>query len=316
MNRNRWTNSSGILSLPAGVDPGKLVRAVQASGYPLQTVVARRLSEQFNIVEEWGYVDRVSHDHRTLDIFAQRSLEAKSPRLEPALVLLVECKRSDLPYVFFAAAIPRTPSELPSIFGLARNRFLLYGEPSRHREVPIAHFLRCSDFPFVRSGPVIVSTFSRVERKGKEFKLSGSEPYNALVLPLASALEHYRETWSGVRQHQERYWPTLAICLAVIDAPFVVASGTPEEPDLRTTRWVRLVHQEALREGDGWRRKPYFVDAVCRGVLGEYLDQHIVPFAEQVASRMAEQQDLVLAEEGRVPDWDDWSWGDMRPTSS
>jgi hypothetical protein len=39
-------------------EENKLVDAVRASGYPLQSVVARELSSQFTVIEEWGYKDK------------------------------------------------------------------------------------------------------------------------------------------------------------------------------------------------------------------------------------------------------------------
>jgi hypothetical protein len=44
--------------LSKGVEENKLVDAVRASGYPLQSVVARELSSQFTVIEEWGYKDK------------------------------------------------------------------------------------------------------------------------------------------------------------------------------------------------------------------------------------------------------------------
>lgn len=313
---NEDQGSPNSLDLPQGINAEKLAQAVRASGYPLQTVVARQLNDSFEVVEEWGYVDRTTQEHRSLDVFAHRRLTATSRQLEPSLALLVECKRSDLPYVFFAAAIPRTPAGLPSIVGLPKSKFDLYQEPNRFREVPAAEFLRCSDFLFVSDGPVSAATFSRVERKGKDLCLSGTVPYNSVILPLASALEHYQETRKAVSAHQECFYPTLALCVCVIDAPLVVAGGTPESPELRTVSWIRLAHEEALQEGTWWRRKHYFVDAVRREFLAEFLDKHLIPFAEQVASRMVGRDDLVIAGKGMVRDWDDWSWGEMRPVNS
>lgn len=314
MNKDKIESDS--LDLPQGVDPEKLVQAVRASGYPLQTVVARQLYESFHVVEEWGYIDRTSQEHRSLDVFAHRRLGSASSRLEPSLTLLVECKRSDLPYIFFAAAIPCKPSDFPSIVGFPRRKFNLCQDIGGYREVPAAEFLRCSDFPFVQDGPVIAATFSRIERKGKDLSLSGTVPYNSVILPLASALEHYQDTRSGVPPHQQRFYPTLILCVCVIDAPIIIASGTPESPKLRTVSWVRLAHEEAVQEGGLWRRKHYFVDAVCREFLGKYIGEHLAPFAERMASRMVERDDLIIAGTGRVHDWDNWSWDELGPIGS
>jgi hypothetical protein len=304
--------NSDSLVLPEGIDHKELVEAVRASGYPLQTVVARELNENFTVVEEWGYVDRTLREHRSLDVFAHRRCVATSPRLQPSLALLVECKRSDLPYVFFSTAIPQITSGFPSIVGFPSRRFSLLQEADGSIEIPPPDFLRCSDFPFVRDAANAV-TFCRVERKGKDLCLSGTVPYNKVVLPLASALEHYEESRAGAIPTQPRLYPTLTLCVCVIDAPLVVAGGTPESPELSTARWVRLVHEEALREDRWWRRKQYHVDVVRREFLGEFLEQHVLPFAEQVASRMTEREELVVAGKGKVQNRDSWTWNELQP---
>lgn len=301
------------LVLPDGIDPAHLIDAVRKSGYPVQTVVARELSDNFTVVEEWGYVDRASQEHRALDIFAHRRLDATSARLEMSLTLLIECKRSDMPYVFFAAAIPHVPSGFPSISGLPKRRFALHDE-SRHcsTEVPPADFMRCADFTFV-SDPAIAVSFSRVERKSKTLCLSGTVPYNTVVLPLASALEHYRDSQSSPSLQQQRFYPALTLCVCVVDAPLVLASGTPEAPRLSTQSWIRLVHNEAVHEDHWWRRKHYVVDVVRRDFLRTYLTDHALPFADQLAVRMTEHEALVVSGKGKVPNWDNWTWNEMRP---
>lgn len=301
----------GRLILPPGIEPGRLMSAVQASGYPLQTVVARRLDETFSVSEEWGFVDRTTKERRSLDVFAFKKLGATSTELEPCLALLVECKRSELPFVFFSAAIPRVPKGFPSILGLARSKITIegptIGNSTRVREMPIADAMEFSAFSFVSEPPLAV-TFSRIERKGKDYCLSGSVPYNNVVLPLASALEHYGATRVSPDQKQPCFYPTLAICMCVIDAPMVIAGGTPERPELASTSWVRLVHEEAVLVGSLWQRKHYYIDVVQKSYLDVYLEQALQPFADAVATRMCERKDVLFSTRGKVENIDNWTW--------
>jgi hypothetical protein len=86
--------------LPPGVDEAELLRAIDTSGYPLQGLVAAKLSKHFKVSEEWGYLDRDTQDHRTLDLHAFRNFDAEpGATVQPGLVLLVECKRSVHPFV-------------------------------------------------------------------------------------------------------------------------------------------------------------------------------------------------------------------------
>lgn len=110
--------------LGAGITEPDLASAIQHSGYPLQTVIANSLRSSFTVQDEWGYIDRDTKELRTVDIFAQRSLydiHGEQPRVRPILNLLIECKQSDLPYVFLLS--PNQPSlrEFPVIAGLAQD---------------------------------------------------------------------------------------------------------------------------------------------------------------------------------------------------
>ena len=102
--------------LPKGVEEDKLLDAVRTSGYPLQSVVARELSSHFTVVEEWGYKDKTENVHRTLDVYCFRELETLGP-ITPRVHLLIECKRSDLPYVFFVPGVTRLPRDFPEMLG-------------------------------------------------------------------------------------------------------------------------------------------------------------------------------------------------------
>lgn len=103
--------------LIAGVSPERLEQAVRLSGYPLQRVVAEELLRRFRVTEEWSYNDSATKEHRTLDVLAFLAIQ-ESEKLWINAALLVECKRSELPYVFFQAVAPILPYDFPAVVGL------------------------------------------------------------------------------------------------------------------------------------------------------------------------------------------------------
>ena len=98
-------NPSGNV-IGAGLHESQVEEAVRRSGYPLQTVIARALSTAFHVREEWSYIDADTAELRTLDLLAERPFYESDvhSRVRPTLDLLIECKQSDLPYVFFLAS--------------------------------------------------------------------------------------------------------------------------------------------------------------------------------------------------------------------
>src|SRR5689334_7072751 len=106
--------------IPSSIDEADLIRAVQTSGYPLQGVVAEKLERlEFKVTEEWGFIDSDSKQQRSLDIFAYKVLSGdhKDP-ISPRLALLIECKRTIHPYVFFKAVSEIPMSTFPVVAGV------------------------------------------------------------------------------------------------------------------------------------------------------------------------------------------------------
>lgn len=91
-------------ALHDGLPLEDLKQLVRHSGYPLQAAVAKAMQEHFNVTEEWGYPDRNTQEHRSLDVYGFKILPEQSRNGRPVrtyVVLLVECKQSVLPYFFF-----------------------------------------------------------------------------------------------------------------------------------------------------------------------------------------------------------------------
>src|ERR1700722_15919269 len=81
--------------IPPGIGEADLIKGIEKSGYPLQSVVAQRLvRHQFKVTEEWGYSDRDSGEPRSLDVLA--SLDQRvdlRTEVVPGLVMMIECKK-------------------------------------------------------------------------------------------------------------------------------------------------------------------------------------------------------------------------------
>jgi hypothetical protein len=297
--------------LGEGVTDTQLDAAVRLSGYPLQRVVAEQLLGTFEVTEEWGYVDRETNDRRALDVFAHKKLKETS-YLWINLALLVECKRSDLPFVFFAAAAPKIPHEFPVVAGLRGKQPELHVKGIGSTSAPASRFLGLHDFAFVAAGPPTCSAFTRAERKGKELDLSGSVPFNQVVLPLIGALKHFLDLQKTIGS-QARVPACLAHPICVVDAPMVLVEGSPEAPRLKMCPWVRVVRQEAIREKNEGFWRHYVIDCVHRGYVTTFVHNHMLPFAEQFAERAASVDALLSEGKAGVPDFSEWAFADLKP---
>jgi hypothetical protein len=155
MNRDKSENPKRN-EFSAAVPKEKLVDAVRRSGYPLQATVAASLKSRFHVYEEWAYLDPQRQKQRTIDIFAYRSIETleKSDRINTAIGLLIECKQSAMPYVFFRGVAPVRSTKYPHLAGL----------PISSEQASKA--IELSGLEFVAQGAPTCRVVSQAARKG------------------------------------------------------------------------------------------------------------------------------------------------------
>src|SRR4051794_35621641 len=101
-----------------------LRKAITTSGFPLQILVAAALKDRgFYVEEEWAYIDPESDDRRALDVVGVHSHSSEAAKVGDAgsflsLRLLIECKRSEPPSLFFEAVSPPALNTFPPIVGI------------------------------------------------------------------------------------------------------------------------------------------------------------------------------------------------------
>jgi hypothetical protein len=274
--------------LGAGITEKQILEAVRKSGYPLQTVVASSLQIDFRVQEEWSFVDSDGGALRTLDIWAARRMfdlrNENQPFVRPTLDLLIECKQSDLPYVFFISATGPWLREFPYFAGLAQDRIVLKtdDDPSTYEET-ILGALSLSEHPFVRDDAEPCVTFSKCVRKGEKIELSGTEAFQSTVLPLIKALKYFKkqEAPSATARYFDCHIP---LAIAVLDALMIAARIQGEKHSLSLTPWVRVVRYEAVDAALFHDRMQTFgIDIVHKSFFERYLQRNAIPFAQRFA---------------------------------
>jgi len=276
-------------SLGPGISEPSVLSAIQRSGYPVQTAVAEILRAEFEIHAEWSYLDRDTKALRAIDLFATKALfDWKYPNsfaVRPELALMIECKKSDLPFVFFEAAARPWMPEFPIITGLKSSELTLYTDDalSTHT-VPVLTALGLTDNPYLIRPPVS-ATFAKCNRKGSELELSGDEAYNNVVLPLVKSVAHLEKV-SKPKESHLFFDARLTIPLAVVDAPIVLVTSDNGVRAPRLTPWVRLSrHEYDASISEHREARIWALDVVHVDYLTEYVTTHLMPFAELFAQR-------------------------------
>ncbi|HVF49693.1 MAG TPA: hypothetical protein VNA19_06385 [Pyrinomonadaceae bacterium] len=303
--------------LAAGLSEADLSAAVEKSGYPLQTIVADLLrSKQWGVQEEWSYIDRDTKELRTIDILAEKHLfdfKQGQPRVRPALDLLIECKQSVMPYVFFLSPTKPLLFDFPSIAGLAKHSVTITtdDDPSSWT-LSILHALGLERHSFFQI-PEYCTTFSKCVRKGSEVVLSGNESFHGLIMPALKSLHHFQVA----QMPPETAWyfdAHLAIAIGVLDAPMVNVSPSASSSDLTLVPWVRVLRHEYLENLERWDRSKLFaLDVVHKDFLEEYLEKHLLPFAETFGELVIKHQHILATGEAFVSGMGKDSWDNIEP---
>jgi hypothetical protein len=119
---------------PAEISDQLVLEAVERSGYPLQIIVADELRRRkFQVRQEWAFVDQDTEQTRAIDLLAQRDLYSfgEELRVRPSLALVVECKQSELPYVFFLTGTKARSGDFPHFAGLRKYEVAVTSDDTR-----------------------------------------------------------------------------------------------------------------------------------------------------------------------------------------
>jgi hypothetical protein len=317
-------------TLGAGVSDEDLLQAIEASGYSLQSVavdVILQALEEYadpreatapypalptHAQEEWSYVDSDSGDVRHIDAFISTDVTPPPLRSYAAvpsqptdflryhLDFLIECKQSDLPYIFFLRKCDA--GDVPRLLGLPHESLRVH---EGHCEGPTSIYsvhraLGLTTIPFAGE-PLTAISMSRASRRGKKLELSGEESFRSITLPLIKALAYYGELAAPTGEGRLHYDVRLAIPLVVLRAPMVGVHLIDGQPHMKAHPWVRLVRIDP-DPGKAWYGKfsqSAAIDVVHVGYLPTYM-RHARETAVNVTNLMSRFAIPVLTGEAKA----------------
>jgi hypothetical protein len=298
-----------------GVTEQQITTAVERSGYPLQIIVAEILRPHFEYIQqEWPYVDRDQKELRSIDVYAQQHLHEwdPQPRVRPTLSVLIECKQSQLPYIFFPSTSGRFGAGVfPRIVGLRKKLIQLTTDDDLSTySLPVPMVLNLARDPFC-SAPSYCNTLSKCVRKGAEIELSGTDAYFHLILPLIKAAQHFE-----VAEHPvDTAWyfdARMVLAVGVLDAPMITATTTNNTTSLTLLPWVRVQRHEYSEEAETRNKNQVWtVDIVHKEFLKSFVTDHLLPFARGFAESTLRHQTELATGNGFASGMGANSWGNL-----
>ena len=228
--------------------------------------------------------------------------------------MVIECKQSDLPYVFFLSESNTRLSDFPVISGLKTGEIIITSDddPSSWAFRPL-ELLDLDHLPFLQDSVPLCLTLSKCIRKGKDLVLSGSDPYQNLIFPILKASSHFDRIQKP--PPTAHYFDCeMVIGLAVLDAPMVGVRLTNSGTKIELLPWVRVVrHQPADGANKYDRRNVIGIDLVHKEFLNNYIDGHVLPFANEFSSMVLKHPDVLADERGFVAGMGKSSWTNIEP---
>ncbi|MEU9186159.1 hypothetical protein AB0D14_16735 [Streptomyces sp. NPDC048484] len=320
----------GYEQLNAGVTGEAVLEAIRRSGYPLQAEISNSLARQFTdldlpakIQEEWAYLDKETDSVRALDVFAEiylnDSTESGCARsaFSPQLHMLIECKQSELPYVFFLRGTPPgTDAEFPELIGVEPD-IKMFGRVE-NPDMPSDYSILMStydalafhEFTIFDAPPFYAISLSKTARKGgSKLELTGEEAYRSLTLPLLKAADHLKKIIEGEEEKNGRSYCSFIAPIAVVDAPMIGVLLHEGRHLMVSLPWVRMSYLEPGSKRAAWGRTQSRVrhyDVVHKDFLEQYT-RTLTHGVRSAAIRLEENSTVVKSGLGVFPEGEDYA---------
>lgn len=266
----------------------------------------------FNIAEEWGFIDSDTQEHRSLDILASKLLTNSDAEVLPRLVLLIECKRSVHPFVFFKRVSNPETSKFPVVSAVAADIEEAKGGVGSRMYLPAPNqlILNLASLPFVQEPPRRAS-FSQATLNGKKVLLSGEEPYNNIILPLIKSIR-YKVQLDNALLRSDKPTPTLVLCVCVLDTSMLLVEAPSKAAEPILTPFIRVLRLEAKPDQKRESHTFFGIDFVHADALEWFTSEKLLPFAQEFARR-AISLEKVWKKGGTVTSIDDIQWDKIQP---
>jgi hypothetical protein len=310
---NQAKNNPISNNINSGLNDSEIDNAILKSGYPLQTIIADKLRKEFYTQEEWSFIDSKTKEIRAIDIHAEKHLyeltNKSQPRVRPSLNLVIECKQSEMPYVFFLSPQPIQTTNYPLFSGLFHKDISINTDDDNSTwNVPLISCLGHTQHDFLFNTSPSCMTFSRCVRNGKDIALSGKDAYQHLVMPLVKSLQHL----DNVEQPPKTaifFDCHITVGIGVVDAPMIGVKVSGDKHETELLPWVRVSRHESY-ENDDWteRQKVFSIDIVHKDFFEIYLNNNLLPFARSLSEKILKHQAIVAEGKGFVKGMGKDSW--------
>jgi hypothetical protein len=274
----------------------KIIEKIEKSGYPLEIKVALTLqSKGWHVLNQQGYIDPETNKWRAIDILATKSVELSESIYQTiSLVLIIECKKIESPWVFWCRdKEPLRIFDPLAAFGLIK----LDSKPPFH-PLDFENFIDC--FHYYSSGfnKVAVISYEPLRESGKEVIFEAK----VQVIKSLSAWRRLINNFLSMRKNIEKLKPKskpfnpiyVYYPLIIVDGNLFEMEFKDEEIKLTEVDYIQyltsFIHYSTISLGEQVT-ETYLIDIMKIDFLKKYLDI-IEKKAQQFANRLPSIQSI------------------------
>ena len=211
----------------------------------------------------------------------------------------IECKQSELPYVFFLSPQTVQTTNYPMFSGLFDKSISINTDDDNSTyNTAIIDCLGQREHSFLVNAVPSCMTFSKCVRKGKDIALSGTDAYQNLVMPLLKSLQHLDNI---ERPPKTAYYfdGHITVGIGVVDGPMIGVKINGDKHETELLPWVRVSRHESY-ENEDWtkRQKIFSIDIVHKDFFETYLNENLLPFAKSLSEKMLKHHQVLADGKG------------------
>lgn len=261
----------------------QILTALEASGFLFEHECATAIEALgFHVETSWPFADPDQGKSRELDLRAIRSVHRdEAAQIQVFVELLVECKDFDAPLVFLERPKNKreVESPVPNEYLFPRPHYRRQLTSGSYQEVTGFQYFSLADRHYYYSDKDKATQFVKVVRKGGQWTANHDGVHDAIVLPLAKALEARKGQFP---KHAPRRsdWCSIWLFFPIVLVRNRLLAHNPDSPAPLTERgrvtYVRGLDSQPLHGS-------YMIDFVRLAYLPTYVEKEVLAFATAVS---------------------------------
>jgi hypothetical protein len=267
----------------------QILAALENSGYLFEQQVADRLEAQdFHVETSWAFLDADQEKSRELDVRGiKRVFHDETNKLSVFVELLVECKAFENPMVFLQR--PKNAREInhaaPREYVFPIKHYRKQISANSYQEVPPFIHLDLRHHHYYYSEPLKATQFSKIVRKGNDWSANHEGIYDALLLPLAKALECQRREVLKFATGPDWKYVWLLFPIVVLRDGLFTLDVSAAKRELQPKGRVSFVRHLESGNVKGF----YLTDFVTFAHLDDFIQNEVQPFVAHIDKLCADE---------------------------